>query len=207
MRYRLAGTVAALGLMTGYIGGAMMHFPPFLPQRLLQVPAVDILVVALALGTVASLALWARQAGHPERRAFVAVIITAGGVAVILNVLAPTAGWWGGRVFEAPLFPLALLTGLRAMFLIALLLLLYRWLAARNKWLALLIYLLILVALIPAVIIVDPILLRSDVLEFGAGYTIWHDVVVGEVAFALTLILYELFHRYLHLPTCVTHNQ
>jgi hypothetical protein len=124
MGYRVAGRVAALGLLVGYIGGAAMHFPPFLPQRLLLNPAADIPVVALALGTIASLALWARQPCHPERRAFVAAIVSVGGVAVILNVLAPTLGWWRGRVFEGPLFPLALLTGLRAIFLFALLLLL-----------------------------------------------------------------------------------
>lgn len=122
-------------------------------------------------------------------------------MAVILNVLAPTVGWWGGRVFEGPLFPLALLTGLRAIFLFALLLLLYRWLAARRRWLALLIYILILVALVPATIIGDPILLRSGVLTFGAGYTIWHDVFLGEVSFALPLTFYELFRRYMLIPT------
>ena len=177
----------------------MMHFPPFMPQRLLQNPVADMLVVALAMTTMVSLALWARQPGHRERQAFVAAITTVGLLAVVLNVVAPTVGWWGGRVF-GPLFPLALLTGLRAIFLFALLLLLYRWLAAHRRWLALLIYFLILVALIPALIIGDPILLRSGALTFGAGYTIWHDVVLGEVAFALPLIFYEFFRRYLRVP-------
>jgi hypothetical protein len=178
----------------------MMHFPPFIPQRLLQNPVADILVVVLALATMVSLALWARQPGHRERQAFVAAITTVGLLAVVLNVVAPTVGWWGGRVFEGPLFQLALLTGLRAIFLFALLLLLYCRLAARRRWLALLIYFLTLVALIPGVFIGDPILLRSGVLTFGAGYTIWHDVVLGELAFALPLIFYEFFRRYLRVP-------
>lgn len=184
-----------------------MHVPPFLPQRVLRNPVADMLVIALAPGTVLSLALWARQRGHPERQAFVAAITTVGAMSVILNVVAPSVGWWGGRVFEGPLFPLALLTGLRAIFLFALLLLLHRWLAARRRWLALLIYFLILVALIPGVIVADPIFLRSGVLTFGAGYTIWLDLVLGEVFFALPLVLYEFFSRYWYVSTCVTEKQ
>lgn len=142
-----------------------------------------------------SLALWARRPGYDERKAFVAAIASVGALTVVANVLAPALGWWGGPVFAAPLLPLALLTGLRAMFLLALLLLLYRWLAARRLWLARLIYLLILLALIPATLIGDKMILRSGVLTFGNGYKIWHDVLVGEVAFTLPLILYELFRR------------
>jgi hypothetical protein len=179
----------------------MMHFPPFLPQQLLRNSVADILLVVVAVVTMVSLASWARQPGHRERQAFVAAITSVGLLAVVLNVVAPAVGWWGGRAFEGPLFPLALLTGLRAIFLFALLLLLYRWLAVRRRWLAFLIYFLILIALIPGVMIGDPILLRSGVLTFGAGYTMWHDVVLGDVVFALPLIFYELFRRYLRVPT------
>jgi hypothetical protein len=196
MRYRLAGVAAVIGLLVGYTGGAMMHFPPFPIQRLLQSPVADAAVVVLALGTVVSLALWARQPGRSERRAFVAAITSVGALGVILNVLAPALGWWGGRIFEAPLLPLALLTGLRAVLLLGLLLLLYRWLTARRRWLAVLVYSLILLALIPATIFGDPIFLRSGALTFGAGYTIWHDLVLGEVLFALPPVFWEVLRRY-----------
>jgi hypothetical protein len=200
MVYRLAGAAAVVGLLVGWLGGATMHFPPFLVQRLLQNPIADAVVVVVALGTVASLVLWAREPGRPDRRTFVAAITGTGGLVVIANVLVPVLGWWGGPVFEAPLLPLALLTGLRGTIQFALLLLLYRWLAARRRWVALLIYLMLLIALIPATIVGDRTFLDSGVLTFGGGYMIWHDALLGEVFFALPLIFYEIFRRCLRRP-------
>lgn len=118
--------------------------------------------------------------------------MSVGALAFIANVLAPSVGWWGGRIFEAPLFPLALLTAQRAIVLAALLLTLYRCLARRRKWLALLVYSLILLALIPATVYADSIFLRTGALTFRAGYTISHDVVLGEVTLTLPPVIYEL---------------
>ena len=174
-----------------------MHVFPYPVQRLLlQSPIANAVVVVLALVSVAGLGVWRRQPGCADRNAFVAAITSVGALAFILNVLAPTVGWWGGRIFEAPLFPLALLTALRAIVIAALLLILYRWLAGRRKWLALLVYSLILLALIPATVYGDAIFLRTGALTFGGGYTISHDVLLGEVSFALPPVVYELL-----LPT------
>ena len=120
--------------------------------------------------------------------------MSVGVLAFIANALAPSVGWWGGRIFEAPLFPLAVLTALRAMAMVlaALLLTLYRWLARLRKWLALLVYSLILLALIPATVYGDAILLRTGALTFSGGYTVAHDVVLGEVIFLLLPVIYEL---------------
>jgi hypothetical protein len=101
--------------------------------------------------------------------------------------------------FDAPLLPLALLTGLKATVYLGLVLLLYRWLAARRLWLARSIYLLLLIALIPATIFGDKMVLRSGVLTFGGGYTIWQDLLVGAVLFALPLISYEFYCRQWHV--------
>jgi hypothetical protein len=65
------------------------------------------------------------------------------------------------------------------------LLTLYRWLARRRKWLAFLVYSLILLALIPATVYGDAILLRTGALTFRGGYTVSHDVVLGEGIFIL----------------------
>jgi len=81
------------------------------------------------------------------------------------------------------------------MFLSGLLLQLYRWLAARRVWLARGVYLIILLALIPATIVGDRMILRSGVLTFGNGYSIWKDVVLGELGFALPPVLYEMLGR------------
>jgi hypothetical protein len=194
MLYRLAGFTALVGLLIGYSAGAMMHVSPYPVQRLLlQSPIAIAVVVVLALVSVAGVVVWSRQPGCADRNAFVAAITCVGALAFILNVFAPTVGWWGGRIFEAPLFPLALLTALRAIVIAALLLILYRWLARHRKWLALLVYSLILLALIPATVYGDAIFLRTGALTFSGGYTISHDVVLGEVFFALPLVVYELF--------------
>ena len=171
------GVVATLGLLVGFFGGAMMWIPPFLPQRWLQNWVADMLVVALTLVTVISLVLWAQPPGNQDRRAFVTAIMSAGALAVIASLIATAVGWWGGQVYEAPLLPLALLTGLREMLLLAPFLLIYRWVAARRLWLAWLIYLLIALALIPATVRTDARIVRSGVLTFGNGYTVWHDML------------------------------
>jgi len=193
---KLVGGSAIAGLLVGYVGGALMHFPPFPIQRLLRNPIADAIVAVIAFGTIASLALWARQSRHAEREALVVTTISVGVLAIIVNVVAPKEGWWGGPVFEAPLLPLALLTGLRAMFLLGLLLLFYRWIAARRVWLARLTYGLILLALIPATIFGDQMVLASGVLAFGRGYTVGKDVLVGEFLFAFPPIVYEMLRRY-----------
>jgi hypothetical protein len=195
LRYQIAGVAALIGVVAGYSAGAMMHFPPFPIQRLLQNQIASAVVVLIGFGTVASMAVWAQQPSSADRRAFVVPIVSFGGLALVANVLAPTFGWWGGPVFAAPLLPLAVLTALRAMFLIGLLLLLYRWLAARRVWLARGVYVVILLALIPATIVGDQMILRSGVLTFGNGYTIWKDVLLGEFGFAFPVVLYELLRR------------
>lgn len=197
--YRIAGAAAVIGLLAGAVGGTRMMYPPSL-QLLLQDPVANGVVVVIALGTVLSLIHWAREPGHLHRRPFIAAILAVGGLAVITNLLAPAFGWWGGPVFNAPLLPLALLTGLKATLYLSLLLLLYRWLASRRLWLARLIYLLLLIGMIPATIFGDETVLRSGVLTFGGGYTIWHDVLFGMFLFALPPILYEVFCRYWHVP-------
>ena len=82
------------------------------------------------------------------------------------------------------------------MFLLGLVLQFYRWLAARRVWLARAMYGLLLVALIPATIFGDQTALDSGILSFGRGYTIWTDVLVGEIAFAFPPVFYEILRWY-----------
>ncbi len=196
------GALAAAGLLAGTVGGIVMVLSPPLVQQLLSNPVAGTAVVAGALGTAVALLLWSRETRNPDTQAFIAAITVAGGMVVILNVLAPALGWWAGPVFAGPLLPLAMLTGLKVMAIyFALLLLLYRWLAARRQWLALLTYLLILIALIPVTVKADELVLRSGLLTFGNGYTVWHDVLVGEVFFVLPPLFYEFFRRNLRRRT------
>lgn len=193
---KVIGVMATLGLLIGFFGGAMMWVPPFLPQRWLKSWVADVLVVALTLATVISLVLWAQQPGNHDRRAFVAAIASVGGLVVILSLVATTIGWWGGLVYKAPALPLALLTGLRVMFLLSLLLLMYRWIAARRRWLARLTYLLIALSMILMTVRTDERIVRSGALTFGNGYTPWSDMLLAVLFFVLPPILYELFKRH-----------
>src|SRR5262245_3530309 len=130
---RLVRTGALVGLALGWAGGALMHFPPYPIQQLVRSPLAVAAVDVLALGTAACLVAWAREPGDLDRRAHIAASACLGGLAVVLNLIGPARGWWGGRVFDGPLWPLALLTGLRATVIVGLLLLGYRWLDARRR--------------------------------------------------------------------------
>jgi hypothetical protein len=189
---RIAGPASLGGLVVGYAGGALMHFPPFPIQDLVRHVVGSAAVMLLGLGTTVSLLVWAWQPDSRERRSVVVPILSLGGVAAILNVLLPARGYWGGPIFDAPLPPLAVLTGLRATVMLGLCLLLYRWLLTRRVWLARAVYLLILAALVPGTILGDQAVLRSGLLTFGNGYTIAVDVVLSEIYFGLPPILFEL---------------
>lgn len=191
---RGAGWLALLGLIAGEIAGAMMHFRPFWPQRILRTAGGSVSAIALAGITATALVIWAQSRGR-DWPAFVVSLGLSGALAVVVNVWVPLMGWWKGPVFDAPTFPLACLTGLRAMFIVGLMLLLYRWLARRRRWLSMVVYGLLLLSLIPATIRGDHTLIASRVLWFEGGYTIWHDVALGEVFFALPVLIYEFMFR------------
>jgi hypothetical protein len=193
--------VATLGFLVAFLAGMMTTVIPSF-HRLLQNPLADVLVVLVALATSAALLLWAWQPGHRDREAYVLAITGAALLVVSANVVAPAIGWWGGTYLEkAPLLVLAVLTGVGVMGGFALLLMGYRWLANRSPKLALLVSgLIMLVLLPPAVILGDQFALSSGVLAFGGGYTIWHDLVVGEGFFLALILLYEVLRRRLGVP-------
>jgi len=192
--------VAALGFLTAFVADTMAtEVPSF--NRLLQNPLADSIVILVALATTTAFVLWAWQPDHRNRKVFMAAITGAGVLVFLANVFAPAIGWWGGTFFRAPLLVLALLTGIGAMGGFAILLLGYRWLAARKPKLALLVYGLIMLVLLPAATVIgDQFATRSGVVTFGGGYTVWHDVLVGEVFFLAPILLYEALRRRLGVP-------
>jgi hypothetical protein len=198
---RILVAVAALGFLAAFLAGTMTTLIPSF-HRLLQNPLAFVLVVLVALATSAALLLWAWQPGHRDRVAYVLAIMGAALLVVSANVVAPTIGWWGGTYLQkAPLLVLAVLTGVGVMGGFALLLAGYRWLANRSPKLALLVSGLILLVLFPpAVILGDQFALRSGMLAFGGGYTIWHDLLVGEGFFLALILLYEILRRRLGVP-------
>jgi hypothetical protein len=196
MTIQRSRVIAVVGLLAGEIGGALIHFPPFYPQRFLHHWFASVAVMLFAIGTFVSLLLWAQLSHDFERLAFALAIISVCVLVVVVNVVAPAVGWWKGPVFQAPLLPLAFLTGVRAAFQLALVLLLYRWVARYLPRIALVIYTLILLALIPGTFYADERLLRSGVLFFVQGYTVGYDVVMGEVIFALPVVIYEILRHH-----------
>ena len=197
-RVLVAAAVIGFLAMTGAetIVGEVSSFRHFL-----QNPIAEGIVVVVGLATIAALVLWARQPGHRDRVAFVATITALGMLVFIANLFAPSIGWWGGTYFQAPLFILAWITAVGAMGLLALLLRGYLWLAKRSPKLALLMYALIMLILLPASTILGDLLgARSGLITFGEGYTVWYDVLVGEAFFWSPLIFYIVFRRLLGVP-------
>ncbi len=188
---RLLGAIATFGLVVGYVADTLEGAIPSFHQ-VLQLPAVGVMVTLITLVTTAALVLWAQQGGSGDRKAFVAAILVAGGVAMLFHALAQALGWWGGLFFQAPLFVLALLTGLQA---IALFLLVYRWLAVRWPRLALLAYGLLVLLVIAGTLVGDQSFLRSGMYVFQGGYSIQTDVVYGVVIFCLPLVLYHIIRQ------------
>ena len=191
---RLAGIGAILGFLVGFVAFPIGASPPTL-QNLLENPLIDAGVVILTLGTVACLILWARQSADPDRRAYVIGLAITWGIIVLSNIVAPALGLWYGPYFETRIVPLALLTGIRATGGIGLILLGYRWLAARRPRLALAVWGVLLLLLILGVPRADQAVIDSGVFSFGNGYQIWHDVLLGVVFWVLPLILYETLSR------------
>lgn len=192
---RLPGAIATFGLAVGYLADTLEGTIPSFHQ-VLQQPAIIVLMPIITLVTIAALVLWARQGGSADREAFVAAILVAGAVTLLFHALAQAVGWWSGFFFQAPLFVLALLTGLQAIALFALFLLAYRWLAVRWPRLALLAYGLLVLLVIAGTIVGDQSLLASGTYVFQGGYTIGTDVVYGVVIFCLPLLLYHLIRQH-----------
>ncbi len=98
---RLLGAIATFGLVVGYVADTLEGAIPSFHQ-VLQLPAVGVMVTLITLVTTAALVLWAQQGGSGDRKAFVAAILAAGGVAMLFHALAQALGWWGGLFFQAP---------------------------------------------------------------------------------------------------------
>jgi hypothetical protein len=83
------------------------------------------------------------------------------------------------------------------MFVVALLLLLYRWLTGRHRTRGLIVYGLIVVAFIPATIVADRVVIGSGALSFGRWYTVWWDAAMWDAFLVLLPASYEASERWL----------
>lgn len=193
LRSALAGGGAVLGFAAFTLLGALGAPPPKL-QNWLQNPVLDVGIVLVALGTAACLFVWARQSDQPDRMALATAVIIDGVLIVLINIIAPTVGWWHGPYFETHIIPLAVMH-FTAPLPFGFILLGYRWLAARRPWLALALYGALALLLIPGIIRLDTRVLEEGWFGWGNGYQLWHDVLLGVVLFLVPLIVYEVLAR------------
>ena len=193
LRGRLAGIGVILGCAAGILMGTLGSPPPKL-QNWLENPVLDVGIVVLALGTAACLFVWARQSDNPDRMALATALTIDGVLTVLINVLAPALGWWRGPYFETRIVPLALLH-FTAPLPFGIILLGYRWLAARRPRLALAFYGVLVVLLVPGIVRLDNAVLEAGWFNWGNGYQVWHDALLGVVLFVVPLVVYEVLSR------------
>lgn len=197
---RLYAIATLLGFVLLLTGRSFVRDVSWFQQALYQ-PALFALGILLALLTVAAFLLWARQSGGPDHNAFVVATLIAGGLSVCTYWLFPVLGFYGGTAFQAPLLMQVVFFGLLQTGGIAVLLLLYRWLAARRSFLALLLYGLLMLSLIPATIAGDQWYVSLGKYSFGHGFTIGWDVVQALLIFGLPLLIHEGLRRRERAPT------
>lgn len=138
--------------------------------------------------------VWATRPRHTDRRPAFIAALGSGLLLAAINIVAFSAGWWVGAWSNVSLFTVAALCALAGTGGFALWLGLYRWLE-RHAHHPLRAYAVIVLLFIPVVLIADPIQIQRRWFEFSGGYTIWTDVLLGQVVMWMPVVLYEWLKR------------
>lgn len=189
--------IALAGFVVGLLPDTVVSFHPA-AASILREPWVLILEIPACLAAVTALVLWAHRDAAGHRRAFVATVFTVGGLAALFQALAVAAGWWQGPAYDAP-WPALALAGHRGAVSLAahlgLILVAYRWLSARRPRLALLLYGLVMLVVIPGTLAGDLVAIGDGEYAYRDGFTIGADVLYGEALFAAQLLIFEGLRR------------
>lgn len=162
---------------------------------MLQSPLGGLIIAAAGFTLLALILVWGLSPGHKDRRAHLFAALVSGGVVFALNMVARASGVWQWYGYQLPLaVQLGMLFALPAA-LFAAVLAGYRRLAARPRRPTLAYALIGLLLLVPVTVGGDLLSMSRGTLAFGRGYTIWHDIIVGQVLFWLPVLLYSLFRR------------
>jgi hypothetical protein len=156
----------------------------------LRSPLGGILVVSAALGLLAVTIRWART--QPDR---LAAFIGGTATAIFITTftfMAMTFGWWVGSFFEIPIIVLLAIEIPLQIAGYTLWLGWYRWLRRRTTWAWLIYGVVVLLLFVPTVISVDPIQMQRGQFSMGGGYTIWWDVLLGQVVMWMPVAFYEM---------------
>jgi hypothetical protein len=158
-----------------------------------------IVLTTLGVAVPGALVTWVRRPGHADRWPILVAATGVGLVVAAANVLAQALGWWGGHwsyTLPAPLrvsFWMLWITPVMTLLLAG-----YLWLLRHVRRPRLTYGLLGLMVFAPFVVFMDTWALSTGRLALGGGYTIWHDVLVGQAFFGLPVLLYEVARRQVH---------
>ena len=161
-------------------------------QDTLATPLGTLALCVLATVTIASLLAW--NHARPNRPFSIALLVTTAlNLAALLMVV--QVGWLSGTAFRSPLAQQLLVYGPGFVAFTGVPLGIYRWVAARSRVLALLVYggwvLAVSVATVPTL----HTFLARGVYVFGHGYDMAWDVGWGIAQYAIALALYEVLAR------------
>jgi hypothetical protein len=163
-------------------------------MQFLSSPSGSLIVLALSPLIFGLTLAWATRPGHEDRRLIFAAAPGAGLTLASINVVALLAGWWTGAWTGVPLIATVALCALAGTGGFALWLGLYRWLERRAHH-PLRVYTCIVLLFIPVVLFADPIQIQRGWFQFSGGYTIWTDVLLGQVVMWMPALLYEFLKR------------
>ena len=162
---------------------------------LVQSPLGGLILAAAGFLLLAVIVVWGLSPDHKARRPHLSAALLTATVVFLINMLARVTGvwqWYGyqlslgvqvGMLFALPAVLLAVVVGG------------YRWLAARSRRPLLAYGLIGFFVLIPVTVAGDLYTMSRGTLSFGKGYTIFHDLIVGQLLFWLPVLLYTYFRR------------
>ena len=139
------------------------------------------MLAAVWLFAYLGLLLWAYQPLHRDRWPVLAAATCMGVIVFLVNRIAYTVGWWGWWGYALPLMVQVGILLLGPAVFFAILLTGYRWLVAHSQRPLLIYGLIMIIVLVPPTVLGDLYSIERGKLSFGGGYTIWQDVLVGQV--------------------------
>ncbi|MBI3943329.1 MAG: hypothetical protein HY326_09980 [Chloroflexi bacterium] len=180
--------------------------PETLPPeiRVFVDPVSSIIIFVISLGIFILTLAWAwRRENIQRRRVFIAGLLSAL-ILFLIDVIAINANWWSGALQAVPILSLLSVCVLLGTGGFVLWLGLYRWLEVHTRR-PLLVYAGIVLIFIPIVLLVDPIQINRGEFIFSGGYTLWTDVLLGQIVMWIPVLLYEGTSR-IWLPGTSTHH-
>jgi hypothetical protein len=151
-------------------------------------------VVIVALAVFAAVIIWARRPGHPDRMTAVYAATFTSVLVVAITIVAVAAGWWQGTFFAIPLIVAAAIDLPLSIAGYTVWLGGYRWLAGKTRR-AFLLYVVVVLAFIPVVLLVDPVQMQRNQFTLDNGYTVLTDALVGQVVMLSPVLAYEVIRR------------